>query len=161
MSPQPPPAAALAPLRRLGPADLDAVLALAAACLPAGQLQPRRTWAGVLAGAGSQAWGLDDHGILRAAVLARRHPRHRRVQVCLLAVEAGWRRRGLARHLLARLDAPHGLRLEVAADNRAARAAYLALGFAVAGTIPELYADGTDGIRYVVGPLAARADPTA
>ncbi len=80
------------------------------------------------------------------------------VQILKVGVDPDWRRRGVARMLLARVadDARNlGARtcsLEVRAANAGAQALYGALGLTVAGKRPRYYSDGEDAV-IMTGPL--------
>jgi ribosomal-protein-alanine N-acetyltransferase len=69
-----------------------------------------------------------------------------------IAVDPGWRRRGLARRLLAALEREGRaagatlVDLEVRAGNTPARALYAALGFAEVTQRRRYYADGEDAV---------------
>lgn len=82
------------------------------------------------------------------------------LQVLKVAVRPEWRRRGLARTLLAKVaeDARNlGAReasLEVRASNRGAQALYEALGLQAIGTRPRYYSDREDA-TIMAGPLDA------
>ena len=86
-----------------------------------------------------------------ATILLRRGTRVARLYS--IAVAPGVRRRGLARDLLAAAErtARRGgaccLRLEVRADNTAARALYSRAGYRRLGVTPRYYADGMDAAR--------------
>lgn len=80
------------------------------------------------------------------------------VQILKVGIDPDWRRRGVARMLLARVadDARNlGARtcsLEVRAANAGAQALYGALGLTVAGKRPRYYSDGEDAV-IMTGPL--------
>ncbi len=80
------------------------------------------------------------------------------VQILKVGVDPDWRRRGVARMLLARVadDARNlGARtcsLEVRAANAGAQALYGALGLTAAGKRPRYYSDGEDAV-IMTGPL--------
>ncbi|MEG1518162.1 MAG: GNAT family N-acetyltransferase, partial [Raoultibacter sp.] len=70
-----------------------------------------------------------------------------RVQILKVAADPAYRRRGIARELLARLAADardlgaRDVTLEVRASNEGAQAFYRDLGFEEIGTRPHYYAD--------------------
>ncbi len=80
------------------------------------------------------------------------------VQILKVGVDPAWRRRGIARELLARVAADArdlGARtssLEVRVGNAGARALYAALGYEELGTRPRYYSDGEDAV-IMRGPL--------
>ena len=84
------------------------------------------------------------------------------VQILKVGVDPDWRRRGVARMLLARVadDARNlGARtcsLEVRAANAGAQALYGALGLTAAGKRPRYYSDGEDAV-IMTGPLPTLA----
>jgi ribosomal protein S18 acetylase RimI-like enzyme len=73
-------------------------------------------------------------------------------QVVLVAVDPAWRRRGIARAVLRRLEAEAIGRgateawLEVRAGNAAALALYRASGWTACGRRPRYYRDGEDAV---------------
>lgn len=75
------------------------------------------------------------------------------LEVLSIAVEPGWRRRGIARALLgaalddARASGTRVAHLEVRAASAPARALYASFGFADSGRRFRYYADGEDAIR--------------
>ncbi|HIS40318.1 MAG TPA: tRNA (adenosine(37)-N6)-threonylcarbamoyltransferase complex transferase subunit TsaD [Candidatus Aphodovivens avistercoris] len=74
------------------------------------------------------------------------------VQVLKVGVDPAWRRRGIARELLARVASDardlgaSTCSLEVRAANEGAQAFYRALGFEALGTRPRYYSDGEDAL---------------
>lgn len=86
------------------------------------------------------------------------------LRIVALDTRPPWRRRGLARRLVAalatrarRLGRPR-LTLEVRADNAAALSCYAALGFAVVARLPAHYAaeGGGDGLALVLAVAPSR-----
>ncbi|MEG1623534.1 MAG: tRNA (adenosine(37)-N6)-threonylcarbamoyltransferase complex transferase subunit TsaD [Raoultibacter sp.] len=81
-----------------------------------------------------------------------------RVQILKVAADPAYRRRGIARELLARLAADardlgaRDVTLEVRASNEGAQAFYRDLGFEEIGTRPHYYADREDAL-IMDGPL--------
>lgn len=91
-----------------------------------------------------------------------------RAHLNLLAVAPGFRRRGIGRALLewlessARTAGTFLLRLEVRAENVAARTFYKRLGFQEVGLKPRYYADREDAVcmtRSLAAALSRDADP--
>jgi ribosomal-protein-alanine N-acetyltransferase len=133
----------------LGPAHLEACLALAADALAA--FWSREQWRRELTEPDRPTIGLlDAHGELVALacgwqVLDELH-------ITALAVRPSWRRQGLGRSVLSELlregrrrGALHAT-LEVAAGNAAARALYGAAGFETAGCRRGYYRNGDDAL---------------
>ncbi len=158
--PRPPAALRLAPL---GPADLDACLALDRAAL--GGLWTARQWQTELAAAERPGLGLWRGPALLGLtcgwlVLDELH-------ITVVAVHPAQRRRGLARRLLEALlaeAAGRGARhatLEVAADNGPAQALYGALAFRTAGVRRRYYRNGQDALIQwrQIGQVAAPIQP--
>lgn len=88
------------------------------------------------------------------------------VQILKVGVHPAWRRRGIARELLARVAADARdlgaavCSLEVRASNEGARAFYEALGFRSLGARPRYYSDGEDAL-ILEGPLPLAARDVA
>ncbi|OUO90184.1 tRNA (adenosine(37)-N6)-threonylcarbamoyltransferase complex transferase subunit TsaD [Gordonibacter sp. An230] len=88
------------------------------------------------------------------------------VQILKVGVRPAWRRRGIARELLARVAADARdlgagtCSLEVRAGNEGARAFYETLGFRSLGTRPRYYSDGEDAL-ILEGPLPLAARDVA
>ena len=82
------------------------------------------------------------------------------VQILKVGTDPAWRRRGIARELLAHVAADarnlgaQTVSLEVRAGNEGAQALYKALGLAPAGTRPRYYSDREDAL-IMQGDLAA------
>lgn len=82
------------------------------------------------------------------------------VHLLVLAVDPAWRRRGVARRLMAELERRGAagratvIDLEVRPTNQAARAFYRALGFDEVGLRPRYYANREDAVllRRTMGP---------
>jgi ribosomal-protein-alanine N-acetyltransferase len=78
-------------------------------------------------------------------------------EILLIAVLPAWRRRGVARALVAeaartwRAAGVQDLWLDVRADNRPAIALYEAVGFRSQGTRRRYYQDGTDAVLMAWG----------
>lgn len=161
-----PPAPAETPasgLRPIGPFDLDVAAALHAACFD-------DAWsvadiAAVLASPGS--FGILSICAGAPAGLALARVAADEAEILSIGVLPDRRRRGTARALLAGVAARAAeagatrLFLEVAADNRAARALYLREGFAQVGRRPGYYRRGGQAVdalilaRALAGPAAA------
>jgi ribosomal-protein-alanine N-acetyltransferase len=132
----------------LVPADLEACLALDAACL--GGLWSAEQWRRELEEPQRPGIGLRRGGVLQAMacgwqVLDELH-------ITLVAVDPQCRRQGLGLRVLLELLAA-GRRLgveratlEVSADNRAAQALYSRCGFRTAGVRRRYYRDGSDAL---------------
>ncbi len=158
-------AAAGTTLRPIDPFDLDSVAALHAACFD--DAWSPAAIAAVLAMPGS--FGLlystceELSGFLLARVAADE------AEILSLGVPAPWRRGGIARMLVAAATehaverGAQRLFLEVAADNSAARALYLRLGFQQVGRRPGYYQRGGGAIDALVlaRRLAAGSDAAA
>ena len=88
------------------------------------------------------------------------------VQILKVGVHPAWRRRGIARELLARVATDARdlgaavCSLEVRASNEGARAFYGALGFRSLGARPRYYSDGEDAL-ILEGPLPLAARDVA
>ncbi|HIY83604.1 MAG TPA: tRNA (adenosine(37)-N6)-threonylcarbamoyltransferase complex transferase subunit TsaD [Candidatus Rubneribacter avistercoris] len=88
------------------------------------------------------------------------------VQILKVGVHPAWRRRGIARELLARVAADardlgaSACSLEVRAGNEGARAFYESLGFRSLGVRPRYYSDGEDAL-ILEGPLPLSARDVA
>lgn len=101
-------------------------------------------WIAVVEGGG--------HLLGNGVLLFRRGSRWARLYSMVVAPKA--RGRGLAQHLLLALEAESqqrgalGLRLEVRADNEAARRLYARRGYREIQPLPGYYEDGADGFRY-------------
>ncbi|GIK97551.1 MAG: alanine acetyltransferase [Alphaproteobacteria bacterium] len=148
-------------LRPVGPFDLDCLAALHAACFP--DPWSATAMATLLATPGS-------FGVLSATpdqpagfVLARVAADE--AEILSIGVGPGWRRRGIARQLLAAVSAraaesgARRLFLEVAADNHPARALYLREGFAQVGRRPRYYRRAGGAVDALVLARALAAEP--
>jgi len=144
-----------------GAEDVDALAALYAACLDDGW--SAEALARLLATPEGFAVIARIDDVPQAFALARVVAED--CELLALGTRPGARRRGLARRLvaaLAREAARRGARamfLEVAEDNRAARALYAAAGFARAGRRPAYYArPGNAGAGGAAAALVLRRD---
>ena len=87
------------------------------------------------------------------------------VQILKVGTDPAWRRRGIARELLARVAADarnlgaQTVSLEVRAHNAGAQALYAALGLASVGTRPHYYSDREDAL-IMQGELSALVGAT-
>lgn len=148
-------------LRPVGPFDLDCLAVLHAACFP--DPWSATTMATLLATPGS-------FGILSAtpdqpAGFALARVAADEAEILSIGVAPGWRRRGVARQLVAAVSvraAESGARrlfLEVAADNHPARALYLREGFAQVGRRPRYYRRAGKAVDALVLARALTAGP--
>ena len=141
-----------------GPEDADALAALYDACLDDGW--SAAAFARLLAEPGGLAVIARADGGAQAFALARVVAED--CELLAIGARPGARRRGLARRLVAALAAEAAARgaramfLEVAEDNRAARALYAAAGFASVGRRPAYYA--RPGAADAVAALILRRD---
>lgn len=132
----------------LGPADLEACLALDGRSL--GGLWSRGQWRTELVDPQRPGLGLWSGGGLQAMACGWRILEE--LHITLVAVDPDLRRRGLGllvlKALLAEAAAAGAERatLEVAAGNTAARALYQRLGFREAGRRPGYYRNGEDAL---------------
>jgi ribosomal-protein-alanine N-acetyltransferase len=131
-------------IAEVGPAALDCLRALRDVCFA--DAWSRDFLADLLAGAGVRAWIDDDCAFVILRVVAGE------AEILSLGCRPEKRRQGLARALLqhaigvARQAGATRLFLEVAADNNAARALYVALDFAEVGRRPRYYPSGIDAL---------------
>lgn len=142
-------------IRSATPADAAALAAFEAACFPACDRFPARTWRHLLGTASRRGTALvrvvGEPAPLAAIVwLLRRRARVARLYS--LAVAPAARGRGLARLLLADAIARLPRRcqvvsLEVRAANQPALGLYAALGFVQCARLPRYYGDGATGVR--------------
>lgn len=153
-------------LRPIGPFDLDCVAALHAASFVDDPWSASAI-AAILATPGSfgilAISGAGPAGFLLGRVAADE------AEILSIGVVPAMRRRGVARRLIAAAAAEAAqsgarrLFLEVAADNRAARALYLREGFAQVGRRPSYYRRGAGRMDALIlaRPLPAAAAPGA
>jgi ribosomal protein S18 acetylase RimI-like enzyme len=146
---------AIAGLRKAGPADLDRIVALEAACFGTadGAFMPRQLrnllmnpnayWLVSLDAQAMACWLKVGNGRARWARLYSLavHPARRGQGWGKLLIEAGFswmREQELAI-----------CRAEVKADNHAARRLYASCGFLEGTVLPDYYAPGVDGVRLI------------
>lgn len=139
-------------IRRAESGDLGGLAPLVAACFEAGWSASALRSA--LAAPGARAWlaqeGEEGPGAVVGFVLARGIVDV--IEIDLVGVAPGARRRGLARALLraaleaARREGCVEARLELSDRNEAAAMLYAGLGFVVVGRRPRYYPDGSDAL---------------
>lgn len=140
-------------LRPAGPADLPALLALETE-FP-GDRMSAPAWRRLLRSPTAEVRVALDEGevVGNCVLLFRRHSRWARLYSIVVARRA--RGRGLAQALMHEAEALAqqrgciGLRLEVRADNAAARRLYAQLGYAEIAVLPDYYEDGGEGRRLL------------
>ncbi len=139
-------------IRRAGPDDLDALVALENRCFD-GDRMSRRSYAAALRNPrASVLAAMDGRKLVGAAVVLRRanSPAARLYSV---AVDPALRGRGLGARLLgaaeqaAREGGAASLRLEVKERNKTALALYAKSGYGIIGRIAQYYDDGSDARR--------------
>lgn len=149
-------------IRSASPADAARLAALHGRCF-SDEPWNAAAFAELLAVPGARGFLEEDAAGVRGLILLRQAADE--VEVVTLAVDAGWRRRGLAgrllRHGLAAAQAMGARRafLEVAEDNAAARRLYEAAGFALCGRRPGYYRRKEGPPRDAVVLAAALALP--
>ncbi|MCR8670865.1 ribosomal protein S18-alanine N-acetyltransferase [Agrococcus sp. HG114] len=152
------PGAAPARIRTAGSDDLDAIMALEHAAFGASAWQRDTMRAEVASEWGRYIVAVDDADAVVGYAGLRAVGVEGDVQT--IAVEEGWRGRGLGRALLAELLAEAARRgvqelfLEVRADNPVARALYESTGFREIGVRPGYYQP--EGVDAVVMKREAR-----
>lgn len=139
-------------IRAVAPADSPLLAALHAASFPPGEAWREDAFARLIALPGTAGVLAAEGGAPLGFVLTRRAADE--AEILTLAVLPERRRRGVGRALLAAglgLLAEQGVGrvfLEVAADNRAARALYRGAGFAMVGRRPDYYGPGRDALLF-------------
>lgn len=140
-------------LRQAGPADLDAIAALEAACFGASDgVFSRRQLRALLANPNAH-WLISLDGRAVACWLKVSNGRARWARLYSLAVHPALRGQGWAKKLLdagfiwMRREALVTCRAEVKADNHAARRLYAGSGFRESAPLRDYYAPGVDGVR--------------
>ena len=145
-------------LRRAGPADLDAIAALEAACFGAGDGAFSRRQLRTLLKNPNAWWLLSLDGRAMACWLEVSNGRSRWARLYSLAVHPAARGQGWGKRLLQagfdwmRQEGLNTCRAEVKADNRAARQLYAAQGFHETGLLRDYYGPGIDGMRLARTP---------
>ena len=140
-------------VRPAGPADLDALLQLEEAAFATDRLD-RRAFRHAIASPTVLALAAGPSHDLAGYVLVQVRRGSRIGRLTSVAVAPGQAGRGLGRALLAaaeRAARTHGcdrLRLEVRADNAAARRLYEGAGYARFDVVEDYYEDGTAAWRY-------------
>jgi len=140
-------------LRRAGPADLECIAALEAACFGAadGVFSPRQLRD--LLNNPKACWLLSLDGKAMGCWLKVSNGRARWARLYSLAVHPALRGQGWGKRLIEagfrwmRAEDLTTCRAEVKAGNRAARKLYAACGFQEAGLLRDYYAPGVDGVR--------------
>jgi len=144
-----------AALRRAGPADLDAIAALEAACFGAGDGAFTRRQLRVLLQNPNAYWLISRDGRAMACWLKVSNGHACWARLYSLAVHPALRGQGLGQQLLKsgfawmRKQRLTTCRAEVKADNRGARRLYARNGFSETAKLPDYYAKGVDGVRLV------------
>ena len=144
---------AVAGLRQAGPADLNAIANLEAACFGAtdGAFSPRQLHA--LLKNPNSYWLLSLDGRAMACWLKVSNGRAQWARLYSLAVHPALRGQGWGKHLIEagcawmRTQGLTTCRAEVKADNHAARKLYADCGFQESGVLRDYYAPGVDGVR--------------
>jgi [ribosomal protein S18]-alanine N-acetyltransferase len=144
---------AVSGLRRAGPADLDAIAALEAACFGAADgVFSQRQLRALLANPNAH-WLISPDGRAVACWLRVNNGRARWARLYSLAVHPALRGQGWGKRLLdagflwMRREGLTTCRAEVKADNHAARRLYAGLGFRESEPLRDYYAPGADGVR--------------
>jgi len=144
---------------RAGPADLDALVALEAACFDPPRRASRRSLARSLRSPRQEVWVVRDGGVVAALVVWR----HRRLlRIYSLAVLPDRQGSGLGRALVAHAEAMAPGRVVLEADVLDGRlvAWYSALGYRVVAERPDFYGPGRPAVRMEkVTGAAARTAP--
>jgi len=140
-------------LRKAGPADLDRIAALEAACFGATDgVFPHRQLRNLLNNPNA-CWLVSLDGKAMACWLNVGNGRARWARLYSLAVHPALRGQGWGKRLIEagfewmRTQGLTTCRAEVKADNRAARILYAACGFQESGLLRDYYAPGVDGVR--------------
>jgi ribosomal protein S18 acetylase RimI-like enzyme len=140
-------------LRNAGPADLDRIVALEAACFGVadGVFSPRQLRN--LLNNPNAHWLLSLDGKAMACWLKVGNGRTRWARLYSLAVHPALRGQGWGKRLIdagsiwMRTQGLTTCRAEVKADNLAARKLYATCGFQESGLLRDYYAPGVDGVR--------------
>ncbi len=152
-------------LRHAEAADVPALVALERNF--SGDRMSRASLARLVAAPAASVWVAELGGQVVGDAVVAYPPGSDAARVYSLAIEPGFRRRGIAASLMRRLELEavergcSALRLEVRVDNVAARRLYEALGYELVGTVEGFYHDRSSALllRKLVG--AAREAPGA
>lgn len=144
---------AISGLRKAGPADLDSIAALEAACFGAadGLFSPRQLRN--LLNNPNAFWLLSLDGKAMVCWLKVSNGRARWARLYSLAVHPALRGQGWGKRLIEagiawmQTEGLTSCHAEVKADNRAARKLYAGCGFQETGELRDYYAPGVDGVR--------------
>lgn len=142
----------MSPVRRMRPADVDALVELEGACFAPSDRFPRRNWAHVLGSNSTLCLGIDGDQGLDAAICWLLRSTSSVARMYSLAVHPRTRGRGLSKVLVARsLELlPRRcaiLSLEVRPENESAVGLYRRLGFRPVAGLADYYGQGQDGMR--------------
>jgi ribosomal protein S18 acetylase RimI-like enzyme len=143
-------------LRKAGPADLDRIAALEAACfgMADGVFSPRQLRS--LLSNPNAHWLLSLDGKAMGCWLKVSNGRAQWARLYSLAVHPALRGQGWGKRLIEagfswmRTEGLTTCRAEVKADNLAARKLYAGCGFQEAGLLRGYYAPGVDGVRLAI-----------
>jgi len=144
---------AVAGLRRAGPADLDTIAALEAACFESADGAFSRRQLRALLANPKAFWLLSLDGRAMACWLKTGNGRAHWARLYSLAVHPQLRGQGWGKRLVEtglewmRTEKLTACRAEVKADNQAARKLYASCGFREAGLLHDYYAPGVDGVK--------------
>jgi ribosomal-protein-alanine N-acetyltransferase len=147
---------AVAGLRQAGPADLEAIAALEAACFGTADGAFNRRQLRSLLENPNAFWLLSLDGRAMACWLKVDNGRARWARLYSLAVHPACRGQGWGKRLIEAgllWAEQHGLdtcRAEVKADNHVARKLYEGFGFRESGLLKDYYGAGVDGVRLAV-----------
>lgn len=154
------------PLRPAGLVDIPELVRLEAVCFDDDRIT-RRRFRQLLNGGHTECLVVEREGGLAGYALVLFHRGTPLARLYSIATDPAWRGRGLARRLLAAVEASAAtrdcafLRLEVRPDNSSAIALYRQLGFREFGVFQDYYADHSAALRMEkrLQP-AARPDPS-
>ena len=145
-------------LHRAGPADLDTIAALEAACFGAHDGAFTRRQLRALLKNPKTFWLLSLDGRAMACWLKVSNGRARWARLYSMAVHPGSRGQGWGKQLLQagfdwmRQEGLTTCRAEAKIDNRAARQLYATQGFQEIGLLRNYYGPGIDGVRLAGTP---------
>lgn len=132
--------------------DVDALLAIEAACFPGDRIT-RRSFVRLLTRAKADLWVDEGSGTLRGYVLVLYRSNSRKARIYSIATAPAFHGQGVGARLLlaaeaaARTRACAELRLEIRTDNRPSQALFAKHGYQVFGRHPAYYEDGQDALR--------------